>query len=52
MREAVLNRYFKKCKLKHALDFFEWRRKRRRVRMRRCVEMLVNLRKQSHFIDE
>jgi hypothetical protein len=28
MREAVLSRYFAKCKRKYAFTFFEWRRKR------------------------
>ena len=52
IREAVLARYFKKCMLKHAFAFFEWRRKRRKIRFRRCVELLVNLRKKDHFMDE
>ncbi len=52
VREGVLARYFKKCMLKHAFAFFEWRRRRRKIRFRRCVELLVNLRKQDHFMDE
>lgn len=53
MREAVLKRYFAKCLRKHAASFFEWRRKRLRVRVRRSVELLCNLRRKGdHFIDE
>ena len=52
IREAVLARYFKKCMLKHAFSFFEWRRRRRKIRLLRCVELLVNLRKNDHFMDE
>jgi len=52
IREAVLARYFKKCMLKHAFSFFEWRRRRSKVRLLRCVELLVNLRKNDHFMDE
>ena len=28
IREAVIQRYFNKCKMKHAYAFFEWRRKK------------------------
>jgi hypothetical protein len=52
IREAVLARYYKKCMLKHAFSFFEWRRRRSKIRFRRCVELLVNLRKNDHFMDE
>ena len=52
VREAVLARYYKKCMLKHAFSFFEWRRRRRKIRFRRSVELLVNLRKKDHFMDE
>jgi len=38
--------------LKHAFAFFEWRKRRRKIRFRRCVELLVNLRKKDHFMDE
>ena len=34
MKEAVLLRYFNKCKLKHAAAFFEWRRKRHLIRVK------------------
>ena len=52
IREAVLLRYFAKCKRKHAAAFFEWRIKRRRMKVKHCVELLCNLRKRDHFIDE
>ncbi len=52
IKEAVLSRYMMKCKYKHASLFFEWRRKRRRVRVMKCVEMLANLRLKINFMDE
>ena len=52
MREAVLRRYFMKCKKKYSASFFEWRRRRRRVKVKHCVEILSNLRKKDRFIDE
>lgn len=52
MREAVLNRYFGKCKRKYAAAFFEWRRKRRRLIMRPSIELICKLRNKVSYIDE
>lgn len=52
IKEAVLSRYLSKCKYKHASLFFEWRRKRRRVRVMKCVEVLANLRLKINFMEE
>jgi len=52
IKDAVLRRYLNKCKLKHAFLFFEWRRKRRRVRVMNCVEMIASLRNKVNFMDE
>jgi len=47
-----LIRYYNKCMTKYAESFFDWRRKKRKVRFMRCVEYLANLRKKEHFMDE
>jgi hypothetical protein len=52
IKDAVLDRYLSKCKYKHASLFFEWRRKRRRVRVKKCVEVLANLRLKINFMEE
>lgn len=52
MREAVLQRYFNKCKRKYAAAFFEWRKKRRRLRVRSSVELICKLRTNVSYIDD
>ena len=52
MRDAVLKRYFFKCKRKYDQAFFEWRRIRRRVKVKRCVELICNLRIKDQYITE
>lgn len=52
MREAVLNRYFNKCSRKYAAAFFEWRKKRRRLRVKSSVELTCKLRAKVSYIDD
>lgn len=52
MRDAVLSRYYQKCKRKHAASYFEWRKKRRRIKIKKCVELLCYLRKKDGYIDD
>lgn len=52
MRDAVLSRYYQKCKRKHAALYFEWRKKRRRIKIKKCVELLCYLRKKDGYIDD
>eukprot|EP00347_Sterkiella_histriomuscorum_P018909 403343705 len=52
VKEAVLLRYFNKCKIKHASQFFEWRRKRHQVKVKRSIETILNLRRKDQFMDE
>lgn len=48
MREAVLKRYFRKCKNKHAAQFFEWRkiRKQLEVKVRTYIILILKCRNQ------
>ena len=52
MRDAVLSRYYQKCKRKHAATYFEWRKKRRSIKIKKCVELLCYLRKKDGYIDD
>ncbi|CDW76772.1 UNKNOWN [Stylonychia lemnae] len=52
IRDAVLNRYYNKCRIKHASAFFNWRKKRQLVRVKRSIETIINLRRRDQYIDE